>query len=161
MDRRLFGHSLASLCVLFLLQGCKVIPPDEQAQNIPFEELRHYMLPIQGKQMVVVRNTYQLETLWRNGHADVLHAPKIDFSKHLLLGLSFGQYPVLERPRVSISSIQRRSNPARIDVTYEVREWNPEWRGGITIPAVSRLHILALIPRTDLPVNFIETKEKW
>jgi hypothetical protein len=161
MDRRLLGHSLACLCTLFLVQGCKVIPPDEQDRNIPFEEIRNHWLLIQDKHLVVIRDTDQLETLWKSGHADVAHAPKVDFSKHMMLGLFFGQYRFIERPRVSISSIQRRSNPDRIDVTYEVREWKPQWPGGVTVHGASSLQILALIPRTDLPVNFIEKQEKW
>lgn len=149
---------LAALLSIVLIHGCTVTSSQKVAHAIPFSEVRNGSLMMSEKRMVVIRDANELSSLWNEGGGSVSHAPNVDFSKHVMLGLFFGVYPVLERPRVSLSSVERQFNPDRIEVTYTTRDWNPEWRGGITLPSMNSLHILALIPRTDLPVNFIEKK---
>ena len=161
MIRTRLHQRLGALLPILLIHGCIVIPDQKVAQSIPFSEVRNGSLMIYEKRMVVIRDANEQASLWNEGHGEISNAPHVDFSKHVMLGLFFGVYPVLERPRVSLSSVERKFNPDRIEVTYTIREWNPDWRGGITLPSMNSLHILALIPRTDLPVNFIEKKVDW
>ena len=161
MIRTRFRHRLAALLPILLIHGCTVTSDQKVVQSIPFTEVRNGSLMMDKKKMVVIRDANELASLWNEGHGSISNAPNVDFSKHIMLGLFFGVHPVLERPRVSLSSVERQFNPDRIEVTYTIREWNPEWRGGITIPSMNSLHILALIPRTDLPVNFIGKKVDW
>jgi hypothetical protein len=161
MMEKLFRHRAAALLSILLIQGCTVTPGHGDIQTIPFLEVRNSSLMVFQKRMVVIRDQDELTSLWRDSGVRTWEAPPVDFSKHVMLGLFFGVHPVLERPRVSLSSVERQFNPDRIEVTYTIREWNPEWRGGITIPSEGSLHILALIPRTELPIKFIEKKVDW
>lgn len=143
-----------------LLHGHALATEQDAGSNIKAVELVDRSIMIGQKKMVVVRNQRELAALWQEGKGATDPTPAINFAEHTLIGLFLGPRPMSAQPRFTKVVIRREANPDRIKVTYHVKWPGPLQPGSVSLPAYTSVHSMWLIPKTDLPVEFIEAPEE-
>lgn len=161
MRRTIFEVKISVLFTLALLQGSSSFAVEgELGKDVPFVEIVTTSVNVSRELRVVVRGAKGLERIWTNElHSAIERVPVIDFSKHMMLGIFHGNRNISMRSNITLVSISRESGPERIDVTYKLSKRGPSERLSMLPSEVSN-HRLWLIPRSDLPVNFIEVKDE-
>ncbi|KRB83467.1 hypothetical protein [Noviherbaspirillum sp. Root189] len=150
----------AASMIALVAVGCSTTPAALKPVGLDFKELRVGDILIQERRTVVIRNANEQASLWKEGMwSGGGTMPNIDFSRYMLVGVFLGVYPVVERPELSFSGVKRHFDPDRIEVTYKIRDYKPVF-GNVTLPSAGSLHKLALVPRSNLPVQFVELKEE-
>lgn len=130
------------------------------SKNVPYIEIGNHSVASPRELRVVVRGPKGLERIWTDDlQSTIQGAPVIDFSEHTLLAIFHGSKPVGTSSNVTLLSIRRESDPERIDVTYKISKRDSSDRLSMLPSEVSN-HRLWLVPRTNLPVNFIEVKDE-
>lgn len=143
-----------------LLHGHALATEQDAGSNVKAVELVDRSIMIGQKKMVVVRNQRELAALWQEGKGATDPTPAIKFAEHTLIGLFLGLRPMSAQPRFTKVVIRREANPDRIKVTYHVKWPGPLQPGSVSLPAYKSVHSMWLIPKTDLPVEFLETIEE-
>lgn len=159
MNKKFVALALAAILSFVFQLGSAIAAEEKDSIDVPFSRIENGSIRA-NKQNVVIRSKNELESFWKANESDVRYAPIIDFSKEMMVGVFLGIHPLIERPRFSSISIKYESGPNRIDVTYWIKEWNPESHSGPSLPSMNSNHALFLIPKSDLPVNFIEVLVK-
>lgn len=143
-----------------LLQSHALATESDAGSDIKAVELVSRSIMLGQKKMVVVRNQRELAALWEEGTGAQERMPAINFDEHTLIGLFLGPQPMSTQPRFTKVIIWHDANPDRIKVAYQVKKPRPLQPGSVSLPAYTSVHSMWLIPKTNLPVEFIETIEE-
>lgn len=113
-------------------------------------EPRIFISDIADKRFVAIRSAEAWTTLWNEHSGGRVAAPVIDFSTRMVAGVFMGQESV-PCGSTNIVSVNQRSNPARIEVSYRMVDPGEV----MCIAAVINQHALVTLPTTALPVAFV------
>lgn len=127
-----------------------------EAQGLPFEVFSPAIAQtaITEKRLVTVRDAQAWNQLWTEhtgpGFA-TRPVPPVDFSRNMVVGVFLGSRGACDR--VEIASVRQLQEPARIEVAYRDIPPPPDMA---CIASIVNLAVLATIPRSELPVEFVQ-----
>lgn len=152
---------ISVLLALALLQGPSLYATEGKvSKDVPYIEIGNKSVASPRELRVVVRGPKGLERIWTHDLQSAIQwAPVINFSEHMMLAIFHGTKSIGTSSNVTLLSIRREFDPERIDVIYKISKRSPSDRLSMLPSEVSN-HRLWLIPRSDLPVNFIEVKDE-
>lgn len=126
------------------------------AQGLPFDLFSPAISQsaITEKRLVTVRDAESWNRLWSE-HAGPTFAtrplPAVDFSRNMVVGIFLGSRGACDR--LEIASVRRLHAPERIEVGYRDIPPPPDTA---CIASIVNLAVLATVPRSDLPVEFVQ-----
>lgn len=127
-----------------------------EGQSLPFDLFSPAAAQsaISRKKLVAVRDAQAWNALWSE-HAGPTFAyrpaPAVDFSRNMVIGVFLGSRGACDR--VEIASVRQPPGQAKIEVSYRDIPPSPDMA---CIASIVNLAVLATVPRSDLPVEFLQ-----
>jgi|GEM_PF-5385749 len=109
---------------------------------------------IEQKRTVVVKDATEWARLWAEHAGDRAPLPAVDFSRNMVVGIWAGP-GTSACGTTAIDTVTRLANPDRIEVGYRITDPGPNV---MCIAAYINQHSLAVVPASNLPVEFVLLK---
>ncbi|HYD59554.1 MAG TPA: hypothetical protein VEC35_04330 [Noviherbaspirillum sp.] len=143
------------------VNGASTLVPDtnilpQAATGVPFEHFSPALsqTAITEKRTVVARDADAWQKLWAE-HAGTGIAnrplPPVDFSKNMVIGVYLGASGACDG--LSIEAVKKKEGPAHLEVTWKHTPPPPDIA---CIAVVVNRAVLATVPKSELPVEFVQ-----